>query len=426
MSQQKIKENQLLSKVIDEQNFYVLHRFSIDRNDFPTLGNVYDFIKDYVKSEGTTPDYRDVVAKFSNFEYEPEIVSTFSYLCKGLKSQTAKRQSFELLQNQAGKKFKELQGDEFVKWLREEAERIEAISSSAFELGTNYAVNGDERKTWYEEAKETRTGQYIPTPYAGLTKALGGGFELGDYMLLMAFTNVGKSWISSHVGLVGWLSGFGVLHYSPELSKRQQSLRLDTLNGHFNNVELRRGILGNEANYLEYLEGFNAEKETAPYIIKTMEDLPNGLTVEQIEADLQMFGEGQIGMVIIDGFNLMIHTGGKGMRDGMTSTSRKLRQIFGRYKVAGVVVHQTNGQSAKENREDEDGMRVVKPPSITHYSETIATIQDASTVLTFDQADGIGKLSIEKAREPSVGQLIELSCDFNMGYIREQDLTSLF
>jgi replicative DNA helicase len=252
-------EQQLLSKVLDEKNFYVLHRFNIDKHDFPTMGNVFQFIKDYTKDHGTTPDYRTVVAKFKDFEYEPEVADTFSYLCKTLKGQTAKRQAFELLQNQAGQKFKELQGDKFVQWLREEAERIEAVSSTAFELGTNYATNGQERAQWYEDAKEKRTFQYIPTPYASLTQALGGGFELGDYMLLMAFTNVGKSWISSHIGLTAWKANFGVLHYSPELSKRQQSLRLDTLNGHFNNVEVRRGMLGNEKQYLEYLKQFNPD-----------------------------------------------------------------------------------------------------------------------------------------------------------------------
>lgn len=420
-------ESQLLSKVLDEGNFYVLHRYNIDITDFPTLGDAYAFVREYVKENGRTPDYRTVVAKFPDFEYMPEVSDTFKYLCTRLKAQSAKRAAFDLLQHQAAKKFTELSGDQFVKWLKEETAKLEAQTTAAVALGTNYATNGDERLAWYEEAKETRTFTYVPTPYDGLTEALGGGFELGDYILLMAFTNRGKSWLASHMGLVAWKAGFGVLHYSPELSKKQQALRLDTLNGHFNNVDLRRGRLQNEEAYKRYLQQFNPEKQETPYIIKTMEDLPNGLTLETIEADLQMHPN--VKMVIIDGFNLMIHRGGGGrsLRDAMTHTSRRLRQIFGRYKVAGLVVHQTPGAAEKENREeDEAGARIVKPPKLTDYSETVAVIQDAATALTFDQADGVGKIAIEKAREPNVGKVIELVCDFNLGVIREHSPADYF
>nr|WP_207732338.1 DnaB-like helicase C-terminal domain-containing protein [Heliobacterium chlorum] len=417
-------ESQLLSKVLDEKDFTPLFRFNVDETDFPTLGDTYAFIREYVRENHVTPDYRTVVANFETFEYQPAVTDTFKYLCTRLKAQSAKRRAFELLQNQAVKMFNELPGDKFVQWLKAETERIEASTLVRFDLGTNYATNGEERKQWYESAKEQRSRTYLPTPYPSLTEALGGGFEVGDYILLMAFTNRGKSWIASHMGLAAWENGFGVLHYSPELSKKQQALRLDTLMGQFDNVKLRRGLLANENQYFGYLEGFKPEINAAPYLIKTLEDLPNGLTLDVIEADLQIYAN--IGMVIIDGFNLMIHGKGR-MRDSMTFTSRRLRQIFGRHNVVGLVVHQTPGSAEKEKRqEDEAGRRLVKPPRLTDYSETVAVIQDAATALTFDASDGIGMISIEKAREPNVGQVIELTCNFNEGRIRETDITDQF
>jgi replicative DNA helicase len=418
-------EAQLLSKILDEKNFQPLRRFNVDITDFPTQGHVYMFIRDYVRENQTTPDYRTVVAEFPDFDYQPEVTDTFKYLCTRLKDQTAKRRAFELLQHQATKKFSELPGNQFVDWLHEETGHIKALTSVRFDLGTNFATNGDERLSWYMDAKENRTRSYIPTPYDSLTEALGGGFEVGDFELLMAFTNRGKSWIASHCGLTAWLTKFGVMHYSPELSKRQQSFRLDTLLGNFDNVKLRRGQLGNEGEYLKYLGKFNQDIDYPPYVIKTMEDLPAGLSLDVIEADLQMHTN--IQLVIIDGFNLMVHGGRGKVRDSMTVTSRKLRQLFGKYKVCGLVVHQTPGSAEKEkSKEDKDGNRVVKPPKLTDYSETIAVIQDAATVLTFDAADGIGRISIEKAREPSVGKVIELATDFNQGYIKETDITDYF
>lgn len=419
-------ESQLLSKVLEEGKFYELQRFNLDVSDFPTLSEAFDFIRLYIKENQAVPDYRTVSAEFPEFEYYPEVTDSFQYLCNKLKAATAKRRAFELLQNQSVKKFNELPGDKFISWLKEETEKIEKATALAFNMGTDYSTTGAERADWYAEAKEKKERQFIPTPYPTLTECLGGGFEIGDYILLMAFTNRGKSWLASQFGLVAWEKGFGVLHYSPELSKVQQSLRLDTLNGHYNNVQLRRGQLekAKEKSYLNWLEDFKPEMGHAPYIIKTMEDLPNGLTLEVIEADIQK--NPNVKMVIIDGFNLMVHGKGGKIRDSMTQTSRRLRQVFGRHKVAGLVVHQTPGSAEKENKPSSDGVRVLKPPKLTDYSETVAVIQDAATALTFDADESSGKLSIEKAREPKVGTVIDLSVDFNLGYIQEKDVTSVF
>ncbi len=419
-------EEQVLSKIINEQNIYAVLKYNVTKEDFPTLGEVFEFIYKENVNHRTVPSMETVTHQFPDFEYLPNVSEPFSALCTRLKQQTAKRKAFELLQNQAAQKFQDLPGDQFVSWLKTETDKIEKLTSSAFYLGTNFAVNGRERKERYESSKEYRSKKFIETPYPTLNKYLY-GLELGDYALLMAFTNRGKSWIASDIGINAWRKGFGVLHYSPELSKRQQETRLETLDKHFNNMQLRRGELDpeKEQEYYEYLGDFEPGDDKPPYIIKTMGDLPKGLTVDVIEADLEINPE--IGLVIIDGFNLMTHKGGRSNRDAMTNTSRRLRQIFGKFEVAGLVVHQTPGAAEKENKEtDEAGARIVKPPELDQYSETIAVIQDASTVLTFDAHDGVGKIAIRKAREPHVGEVIDLQCNFNMGYIREPDATDIF
>ena len=234
-------ESQLLSKVVNEQSFYELRRYNLQTSDFPTLGHVYEFVNDYVQENGSVPDYRTVAAEFADFQYVPDVTDTFKYLCTKLKADSAKRKAFVMRQERATKKFAELPGDKFIQWLKVETEAIERETSLAIATGTDYGTNGAERLEWYNEAKKQKGRQFIPTPYPSLTEALGGGFELTDYILLMAFTNRGKSWIASDIGLSAWANWFGVLHYSPELSKRQQALRLDTLKGHFNNVDLASG-----------------------------------------------------------------------------------------------------------------------------------------------------------------------------------------
>lgn len=410
-------ESKLLSKVIDEGNISALTKYNITGFDFTQQKEAFLFIKGYMKEFGQVPAYTEVVAECPSFEYVPEVPDNVAYMCKKLKSDIAKRKSFELLQKEATAKFSSMNGSDFINWLHDETLKIKEVSSAESFAGTNFATNGLERKEWYMESKEQRTYQYIPTPYASLTEWLGGGFELGDYVLLQAYTNRGKSWIASDIGINAWNEGYGVLHYSPELSKKQQLQRLDTVYGHFRNSELKVGELKKEEQYLNYLSRFNEENEI-PYIVKTMGDLPKGLSVEGIEADLQ--ANENVKMVIIDGFGLMNHKGNDGNRNNMTNTSRRLRQLFGKYGVVGIVVHQVPTSAEKENRsEDESGARIVEPPRIDQYSETVAVIQDACTILNFDQHQGVGKIRLAKARTPHVDEILELQCDFDLGYIKE-------
>src|SRR5699024_6484369 len=93
-------ENKLLSKVLDEQNFFILKKHNITESDFAVHSDVYRFIESYVREYSQTPDYRTVVEKFADFEYFGEVNDAFPYLCKELKSKRGLRTSFNFLQNE--------------------------------------------------------------------------------------------------------------------------------------------------------------------------------------------------------------------------------------------------------------------------------------------------------------------------------------
>lgn len=420
-------ESRLLSKVIDENNISQLSKYNVTASDFYQQREAFKFIKDYTNKYGQVPAYTEVVAECPDFDYLPEVPDNVAYMCNRIKSDNAKRKAYELLQKDAGEKFGVMNGKDFVNWLYEQTSMIKEATNVDIVHGTNWGTNGDERWDMYEESKETRTYSYVPTPYPTLTEWLGGGFELGDYVLVQAGTNVGKSWIASDIGVTAFKNGFGVIHYSPELSKKQQLQRLDTLCGKFTNSDLKIGELNarQEAKYKEYLEQFNEANET-PYIVKTMGDMPKGLSLDVIESDLQ--ANENIKLVIIDGFNLMNHRGNDGTRNNMTKTSRRLRQLFAKYSVVGIVVHQISMTTMKENRiTDESGMRTPTPARIDQsVSETSACIQDACTILNFDRVDSSGKLLLAKARTPHVGNELGMNVDFNNGMIREGSVVDFF
>lgn len=410
-------EHQILSKVLDEDNFRELNTLNVTKNDFHVLKDTYEFIKRYVKENDTAPDYRTVVAEYEDFEYMANVSDTFKYLAGRLKQDTTKRRAVTLLQDEASANFSKMNAKEFAEWLSTEADKLKEMTVTETHTGDNWATSGKERWERYNDAKDPDKTVFIPTPYPTLNSYLDGGLWLTDYVLLQAYTNRGKSWIATDIGVHAWAQGNGVLHYSPEHSLIQQEQRNDTIKGHFNNSELKTGKLGAEDAYENYLKDFGPDNET-PYLIKTMEHLPEGLKLSVIEGDL--IANPEIKMVIIDGFNLIAHEGRDGKRNNMTASSRALRQMFARHNVVGMIVHHTPTSAEKENKEDDEtGARVVSPPDIDDYSETVAVVQDSATILSFDHHDGLAKIKLAKARTPHVNKEITLHADFNHGYIQE-------
>lgn len=410
-------ETKLLSRIITDRNFKGLLTYNITEHDFTVDRGVYTFIRNFVDEYNQTPSYEAVLSRFPDFQYQEDVYDSFPYLCKELKKRRARSRVYDVLQNKVSEKYQEEEVDGFLEWIDGEIKSIKQITAAGTGLGTNYATNGHDRRRRYEESKESGSDIIIKLPYESLNIAMDGGPTLTDFLLLQAFTNVGKSWIASHIGVYAWkYGGNGVLHYSPELSKAQQENRNDTVLGHFNNIQLRHGDLHNEDAYFKFLDEFK-DNET-PYLIKTMEDLPKGLSIDVIEADLQL--NPNIRVVIIDGFNLMQH--GKGDRAAMANTSRKLRQVFGKYNVLGIVVHQVSAESEKEKskkKPEGEGPVMPNPAGLLGFSETSAVIQDAAHVLSFDAVNGFGQIYLPKTRGTGKEKTIDLKCDFNVGKIEE-------
>jgi replicative DNA helicase len=416
----------LLSKILDEKDFYILNKYNVNEDDFTTNKEIYSFIKKYVEENDQTPDTRTVGMKFNDFEYVPDVIDSFKYLCTELKNISVKRKMFELLQSEASQKFSEMGGVDFTKWLKEKVESLEQSSRSSITLGTDFSKSGEERKEMYLNKKENKEKIFVPTPYPTLTRCLNGGWLLGDYVLFQAFVNSGKSWCASHIGITAYLAKFNILHYSIELPRDQQLERLDTLLGHFNNSELSRGELTNEEEFFSYLDKFNVKNETS-YIVKSMNDLPSGLSLEQIKEDINLYPNTNV--IIIDSFNLMKHRGGiKNMRNSLSQTSRDLRQFFVKENILGIMIHQSSAAGEKERKKKDDVQEVIiTPPSILDFSETSAVIQDSSCILSFAQRDGIGRISVEKSRSKNgKGTQIDLHCNFNEGFITEVQESDYF
>jgi replicative DNA helicase len=85
--------------------------------------------------------------------------------------------------------------------------------------------------------------QGIPSGIKVIDKQFG-GWQPGDFVVLLGWTGVGKSFIARLFAVNAWKAGYRPLIISLEMNKQQEGQRLDTLlnngEGHFTNTDLVR------------------------------------------------------------------------------------------------------------------------------------------------------------------------------------------
>lgn len=253
---------------------------------------------------------------------------------------------------------------------------------------------------------------------------------------MQAFTGKGKTWLGLLQALTVNDMGLNCLFESGEMSKPELSFRLDTLHGKFSNRALFTGNLDwqSEEDYKKYLGGFSKGTTKAPLIIKTQEDWSKGLTVNQIEHDIQTH---KPDVVIIDQFSLIRHITND--RDGKSDTSKKLKALAGKYGIVICLLYQANGdyeKSKKKSDVEDESLRVLQPPTVKDYSETIQIVQDVDCLLTFDATKwkdaqtgnecGKALLFVAKSRAGGEGTELEMQWIPDAGVIETRKATDLF
>jgi replicative DNA helicase len=118
---------------------------------------------------------------------------------------------------------------------------------------------------WRDRAKDLRTRsergmnelQGIPSGINVIDKQFG-GWQPGDFIVLLGWTGVGKSFIARLFAVNAWKAGYRPLIISLEMNKQQEGQRLDTLltngEGAFTNTDLVRANPAIVDSYDEWAE----------------------------------------------------------------------------------------------------------------------------------------------------------------------------
>jgi replicative DNA helicase len=423
-------ELQLLNAAIAKRDFGSLVRHGLNHaKNFHDQKTAYSFIEKHLVEYGEMPSVESVVMACPEFEYvdATESIDTLALKLIERNLKLSQRKMLESLAADFGK----MDAYKFQEKILQAAETLSEITMTRSKNGVNWTTSGQERFEDYQGSKQEDNMTTIPTLFPEVDEAIG-QYEPGNLIGLIAFTSRGKSWLGLLSALAANRAGHTVLVESAEMSKKENQMRLDTLEGGFSNKGLRTGRLGyDEDRYRNYTDKFAKGVTNRPdLIIKTAEDWPNGLTIEQLQHDIL---KTKAQFVVIDQFNLMSFKGNT--HEDRSALSRQLKQLAAKLNVVIFVLYQASGDYEKNNKANENGIRELKAPSMKDYSSTIAILQDPNVLYSFDSVTfkdeetgrirGKALLNVIKSRNGGICEL-ELSWCPNDGIMSPRKATDIF
>ncbi len=393
-------ELQVISKILTSDDEYVIDELcNFDSSYYAVCGKEISFILDHKSKYGKVPDMFTFQDKFQGFTFL-EVSEPLEYLTDKLK-----KNKQHIIFLETFNKLMEFGVDDIADGWEYIANQLDRAMSLADTLPMNIIADAKERS---DQVAEWAKQQRIPTGFAELDKLTYGGWStVEELVVLVARSNMGKSWMCTRMMEAAQKSGFPVAYYSPEMQSAYLATRFDTWRGHYRNSDLFRGKYDQE--YLNYIQSLPGE-ETGAYIIED-KDMPDGVSPRHLETFVKQH---KIKLLIIDGIAYM-----KDDRKAFSDHEKyahichDLFQISKKYGCAIVVAAQAN-RDTKDSK-DEKGIPF---PTIYNISGSDAIGQIATQVFAFRQIfdKHVFEIKLEKSRMAANGnEILSYSWDINTG-----------
>lgn len=230
-------EVRLLNSIVDTQDYVSAVNSGVE-NVFLEYRDVWNFIVSHYETHSKVPSKETVKQHHQDFEFisTPEPLAYYideakkeslSYQTRGI---VAKAHG---LINESGPK-------EALSFLMEETSKLYKFSSNLKDT--------DLAGEWKDRVRDLKARSLNPKAIAGIPSGIDvidkvfGGWQSGDFIVLLGWTGVGKSFIARLFAVNAWKAGYRPLIISLEMNKQQEGQRLDTLlnngEGHFTNTDL--------------------------------------------------------------------------------------------------------------------------------------------------------------------------------------------
>lgn len=233
-------EVRLLNSIISTNDFVGAVNGGVE-NVFIEYRDIWNFIVSHYDNHKKVPSRETVKQHHPEFEF----ISTpepLEYYIDDAKKESLAYQT-RVIVSKANSMLGDVGPREALSYLMENTSKLYKYSSNLkdTDLVGEWRDRFDDLKVRSEKGNQELQG--IPSGIGVIDKSFG-GWQPGDFVVLLGWTGVGKSFIARLFAVNAWKAGYRPLIISLEMNKQQEGQRLDTLlnngEGNFTNSDLVR------------------------------------------------------------------------------------------------------------------------------------------------------------------------------------------
>jgi replicative DNA helicase len=231
-------ESKLINAIVDTGDYVTAVNAGCE-NCFIEYRDIWSFINSHYESHKKVPSKETVKHHYPDFEFFNTTEPIDYYIDE------AKRESLSYQTRQIVAKAHNVLTDSGPKdaltYLMESTSKLYKFSSSLKD--TDLVGEWKDRLDDLRERSLNPNKEFIgiPSGISVIDKTFG-GWQPGDFVVLLGWTGVGKSFIARLFAVNAWKAGYRPMIISLEMNKHQEGQRLDTLlnngEGHFTNTDL--------------------------------------------------------------------------------------------------------------------------------------------------------------------------------------------
>lgn len=392
---------QIISKILLSQDDSIIENNLLTEEYFVGYEQEFNYIKDHVKQYGNVPDKESFLSQFPEFELV-EVTESDKYLVDTIREEYLYYKSVPVIQKAA----------ELLKTNANTA--AEYMINELKNLQPNYSLGGlniiADANLRYEEFIERRNKQdewFFTCGFEELDE-LWHGLQRGEeFVVIMARTNQGKSWVLEKMTTHIWQIGFNVGYISPEMGASSIGYRFDTLNKNFSNKSLAWGKDDiKEEDYYNYIQELQEKKNK--FLVATPLDFDRSITISKLRNWVK---QNDLHMIAVDGITYLSderYKRGDNKTTSLTNISEDLMALSMELKIPIIVVVQVNRSGVIQDDNDDT-------PELDSVRDSDGIAYNASKVLSIRQKDNTLIMQIKKQRMGSVGGKLIYNWDINTG-----------
>lgn len=388
---------QIINKILKSKSMDFVFDNDLSEEHFGDYSPEYNFIYNHYKQYGNVPDIETFLDAFEDFTIM-EVSESDQYLLDKINEDYQYRELVPVINKVA--ELTKTDAIAAIDYLRSTLDQIQVLGSSS---GIDIISQADLRLEVYIKKKNSSEPWMRPTGFKELDEVIGGLSPGEEFLVIVARTNNGKSWVLIKILEHNWKVGGNVGYISPEMSAESVGYRFDSLNEHFSNFALYTGR--DVENYEQYINDLKTKSKNK-FIVATPLDFNKKITVSKLR---KFCLQNKLDILGIDGITYLTderYHRGDNKTTSLTNISEDLMSLSCELKIPIIAVVQAN-----RNGIEEDG----SVPSLESIRDSDGISHNASKVLSIRQQNNKLKMEITKARNCKVGTKLCYDWDIDTG-----------